>query len=118
MSQTINKWILTVVFKDKSHGRRIFFSLHGDNIVITSALHDLGEVLDVETQSHVLKGSEALETVFLEVQGNEGNVGGVHSLDGETSTRDIDVDSADEFLDGFNDLLEDDTLFESSLEHV
>jgi hypothetical protein len=106
------------IFKDKSHGRRIFFGLHGDNIVITSALHDLGEVLDVETQSHVLEGSEAGETVFLEVQSDKGNVGGIHSLDGETSRRDVDVDSADQFLDGFNDLLEDDTLFEFSLEHV
>ena len=108
---------LTVGFEDESHGGGVFFGLHGDDIVVTSALHDLGEVLDVETQSHVLEGSEALETVFLEVQGNKGDVGGTHSLDGETSTRDIDVDSADEFLDGFNDLLEDDTLFRSSLEH-
>jgi len=109
--------ITLVAFEDESHGGGVFFGLHGDDIVITSALHDLGEILDVETQGHVLEGSEAGETVFLEVQGNEGDVGGIHSLDGETSTGDIDVDGADQFLDGFDDLFEDDTLFESSLEH-
>ena len=81
----------TAIFEEEGDARGVFFGLEGDDVVVTGALHDLGQVLDVEAEGHVLEASVSLETLFLEVEGNQGNMGGIHSLDGETSAGDLNV---------------------------
>lgn len=96
---------------------RIFFSLESDGIVVITEFHNLGEVGDVETESHGLVASELLESFHRELEGNEGNMGRVHGLESDTSGSDIDVDVRNEVLDGLNDLLKDNSFSELSDKH-
>ena len=58
-----------------------------------------------------------LEAGGAEREGDEGDVAGVHGLQGDAGGGGVDVDVGDEVLDGFDDFLEDERLGQFCFEH-
>jgi len=56
-----------------------------------------------------------LEAIGLELHGDEGDVGGVHGLEGNARGRAVEVGLGDEILDGLDELLEKGTLGDACL---
>ena len=94
------------VLKSQLQRRGVLVSLKHQGVVVASKLQHLGEVGDVNSERLGGIGAEGLKTVGRDVERHQGDVGGVHSLDGETVVGDVDVYVVDEVFDGLHDFLQ------------
>ena len=58
------------------------------------------------------------EGFLSELQGDEGDMAGVHGLDGKSFGGDVNVDHFDEVLEGVDDFAEQRTVFQSGFKHM
>ena len=69
------------VLKDELEVSRVIFSLESDAVGRVSKFHDFSKSGNAESKNHVGVGAVVLETFHAQVEGNESNVGSVHSLE-------------------------------------
>jgi len=91
-------------FKHEGDGVSVVLTLHGDGIIVRSALEDLGEVLELHTHGDVAVAAIVLKTVRAELEGDEGDMGGIHGLQAKSRAVAIKIGVINEVLDGLNDL--------------
>merc|ERR1740139_798501 len=95
------------VLEDQLQVAWVILSLKGDRVLRIGQLHDLGQGRNAETKYHGSVSTVVLEALRGEVERDERDVGSVHGLEGQTGCADVNVDFADNILDGFDDFLED-----------
>jgi hypothetical protein len=95
------------VLEDEFQVAWVVLGLEGDGVTGVGELHDLGEGGNAETKDHGSIGTVVLEALRGEVERDQGDVGSIHSLEGQTSCADVNVDFADHILDGLDNFLED-----------
>ena len=76
----LGAFLVLRAFKSKLKSAGVLVSLKGDRIVSSSELHNLYQAFDVDTQNHIGVTSVRLEPFTAEIERNQGNVRGIHSL--------------------------------------
>lgn len=83
----------------------VVVGLKGDGVVVASALKDLGHGGKVDAKGDVAVGTEMLETFGAEEEGDEGDVGRVHGLEGDAGAGAVEVGVSDEVLHAVHELI-------------
>lgn len=78
--------------------------LEGQDILVLGGAQHLGEGGQVDTEGDVAVASVGGETLGLEHHGDQGNVGVVHGLQGDTRVIAVEVAVLDKILDGVDHL--------------
>ena len=78
-------WPRTLELKDEGKSITTILGTQSEGILVSSALEDLSERLEVQTQSHGSVASVHLKTVLGDEKRDQGNVSGVQSLHGNAS---------------------------------
>lgn len=73
----------TRAFEHESDSVAAVVGLDGDDVVITSTLKHLGHVVEVHAHGDVAVAAVVLEALGSEEESDEGDVAGVHGLEGE-----------------------------------
>ena len=68
------------VVESDLEGWWVLVGWESDRVSWVSELHHLGEVVDVDSKNDILIASVGLKSLHAQIQGNEGNMGGVHGL--------------------------------------
>jgi len=74
------------VLEDEFQVAWVVLGLESDRVAGVGKLHDLGEGGNAETKDHGSVGTVVLEALRGEVERDQGDVGSIHSLEGQTFT--------------------------------
>lgn len=110
----------SILFGRLEHEREGICGIFGfecDDIFVSGALQDFAHIGRVESEADGTITTEVVEAAGLEVHLYEGNVGGVHGLDGEFVFGAVNVCVLYEVLQGFDELLEYAAVENSCFEH-
>ena len=92
-------------------------SLEGNDIFIVCTFENLAQVCGVESQILCTITSVVVQSVAIEMDRNEGNMRGIHGLNGNAIVAAIHICILDQILDGINDLFEDLAFRNTGFEH-
>ena len=91
--------------------------LEGNDVFIVCAFENLAQVCGVESQILCTITSVVVQSVAIEMDRNEGNMRGIHGLNGNAVVAAIHICILDQILDGINDLFEDLAFCNTGFEH-
>lgn len=80
--------------------------LEGENIFILGGTQNLGQGAKVDAESDVAVAAVWGEALCAEKHGDQGNMGVVHGLEGDTRVITVEVAVLNQVLDGVDDLME------------
>lgn len=96
--------IAFAALEDQIKNIRSILCLDGQDILSLRRTQHFCEGCEVESESNIAIASERGEGFGLEHHGYEGDVGVVHSLEGDTGVIAVEVAVLNQVLDGINDL--------------
>lgn len=99
--------ILTGTLEHHGKALALVLCLKGHHVLVACALENLAHVGGVKSQRDGPVASEVVEASVAEGDRDEGDVRGVHGLDGYLIVGAVDVGFLDEVFDGLDDLFED-----------
>jgi hypothetical protein len=104
----------------KHEGDRVsaVVGLDGDDVVIASAAQHLGHVGKVHAHGEVTVAAVVLEALGAEQEGDEGDVAGVHGLEGEAGGGAVEVGVVHQLAHGVHNLLQEAALNKPQLQHL
>ena len=97
--------VIFAALEDQVQHIRGVLGLEGQDILVLSSAQHLGEGGEVETEGNVAVAAVGGKSFCLEHHGDQGDVGVVHGLQGNTRVVAIEVAVLDEVLDGINHLV-------------
>ncbi|KAI3419455.1 uncharacterized protein J3R85_013140 [Psidium guajava] len=98
---------ITGALEHESDGVAAAVGLERDDVVVASTPEHPGRVAEVDARGDVAVAAVVVEALWAEEEGDEGHVAGVHGLEREPGRGAVEVGLVDEFLDRFEDLLQE-----------
>ena len=98
--------IRSVVLKDQVNDIRCVFSLYGEDIVALCRSQNFSERAEIDSKRDVAVTTEGLESFGTQQHGDEGDMGTVHGLQGDSRIVAIKVAVLHQVLDSIDHLVQ------------
>lgn len=95
----------------------VMAGFHGNLVIVGSTLEDLCKIDEIHAKHHITIASKSLEAVFVQVDGNQRNVRGVHGLQRHATWSALPARLGDKVLHRVEDLLQDEAFLELCFKH-